>query len=270
MEELPYFSYLELIPEDIILQIVTKLEFNTLVTSYLFLPYQSYKKLQEDSTYNILIKHRNPKFYDYIPTVKNIDGKVSWKLLYNFIDFVEIHYPDIEAFFGPDDGSSYMRYLLDIYFSWKISISFPLFWNEVKMINLEHHGMGKRYFLTWEDIYKYLNTYKAYDFIKGKFDLISYKTFTYSNFKNVRDEPIVLFFKLIIYIYIMRNASAVGILAIYNFFTINYDMYENLIRIVNIKSILNRGSEIMNLLSILAPPEKNPFTCLMKDLRSRI
>ena len=70
-----------MIPQELTVLIISKLDRD--YTELKDVSYNLRKVLQDDATYRILLRISNPSFYDFIGTVKSIDGYDTSQNIYN-------------------------------------------------------------------------------------------------------------------------------------------------------------------------------------------
>ena len=233
-------SYFNILPDDVLLIIVSKLPTYLDTLGLRKSDYTFHKLLEVDINHAKLIRSRYPEFYTFIPKVKNIDYRHSWAILYNFLTIVEsggysIYYEDTD------------RYLYDMWYSYLIYKEFPKFYDEVKLVNLSHTGILYTHRIPWSEVYKGLTKRKSFPFIQGNFGEKEYNTVIESR-QNANDDLNTI--RLCIYIHI-KHGGTFSLYTLYDFFRFNFDIYEELkhkdmlksVTELDVRSIARRSNE---------------------------
>lgn len=205
-------TYLDIIPEDVILVILSKIPTYVDLIPIRKVTYKMCKLFSDDGVYKQLIGIRYPQIYTFIHTVTNLGFISTYLSIYDFLTFAEIGRLDIY-----DD-----LYLENLWYSYQISIQFPKFYNQVKHINLNHNGMDAYFHSSWKSVYDKLIIHGDKSFIQGNFkqdELLAVK---------ITND--VLFHNMCMYIY-MKNGGDLKLSDIFTIFQFNIDMYDEIITI---------------------------------------
>ena len=253
-------SYFDVLPRELIIIIVSKLDvhYNTLKD----VSYNLLKLFQDDTTYKTLLWTVNPAFYNFIGTVKNIDGCDTWKNIYTY--YIK--------------GSDTTEYYIDLYYSYKIYTDFPHIYKYTKDINLNHYFVYYYASLTWKDLYVILMLPTGLNFIEGKYSVESTKEIAFQIqllYKGrVTSLQIMFFSRIMEYIsfinrdHIFSNLYLDDILEfVYSQFQFNTDIYENVLATVDIRKLI-KSNEISG--RALDPVEPWRSQMFIDDLKSRV
>lgn len=252
-----------MIPQELTVLIISKLDRD--YSSLKDVSYNLRKLLQDDATYRILLRISNPSFYDFIGTVKNIDGCDTWRNIYEY-------YMKIFVRFG---------YCENLYYSYKIYTDFPYIYKYTKDINLIHYGVVPRIYATWKGLYGLLIPHSNLDFIKGKYTLESH--YEINNvllvYSQEMSESVILFSKIVGSIaFINRNCISEPTIkdtidTLYATFIFNTDMYESLLATIDIGILLENHETKLTFArveQITDPTRHLRYRMFMDDLESRV
>lgn len=227
--------YLTILPDDIIMVILSKIENESDMKVMVKISYKIYKLLCNDVTYSMLLYLRSAELYKFIKNCKNVDGHghvhgSTWKELFYFFTPNRIVSVDPIPF-----ASSYVH---DILYLYLISKEFPKIYDYIFDINLDHTMFLLKPY-KWSDVYICCHKFKSYKFVQGEFTEINYQVLDVgiaTLYKDVcpREYKVKPFEHLMLMVYSLINKDISPHHLILFYYT-NLDIYEKLVHYIDPK-----------------------------------
>ena len=256
-------SHFDILPQKLVVLITSKLDVHYKVLEDVSSDFRKF--IQDDNTYKNLLFTVDPKFHDFIGTVKNIDGSDTWKNIYTY--YIK--------------GSDTTEYCENLYYSYKIYSDFPHIYKYIFNINLNHPGVQPYGNFKWKYIYDMSTLCADLRFIKGEYSAeVTMELFLklqMLSYTMGMTQQLKFFGSIIVYIgFINRDLippkpSVDEVIdVVYAQFLLNEDMYENVLATMDIGQFLKDSTTKETFGRIPDSDERLRYQMFIDDLKSRV